>query len=71
MGSKSFLSLNGFVDMFPQTSKVDDVHSVVSNHVETVVLLSKGIDISAGKLRVEMSVEDMDLSAAHGNASYN
>ena len=34
--------------------------------VETVVLLSKRINISAGKLRVEMSVEDMDLSAAHG-----
>jgi len=33
---------------------------------ETVVLLSKEIDISAGKLRVEMSVEDMDLSVAHG-----
>ena len=42
-------------DLFPNAS-----------HVETVVLLSKGIDISAGKLRVEMSVEDMDLSAAHG-----
>ena len=40
------------------------------NNVETVVLLSKGIDLSAGKLRVEMSVEDMDLSAAHGKTSY-
>ena len=39
--------------------------------METVVLLSKGIDISAGKVQVEFSVEDMDLSAAHGNASYN
>ena len=46
-------------DLFPNAS-----------HVETVVLLSKGIDISAGKLRVEMSVEDMDLSAAHGKTSY-
>ena len=36
------------------------------NGVETVVFLSKGIDISAGKLRVEMSVEDMDPFAAHG-----
>ena len=41
------------------------------SQIETEVLLSKGIDISAGKLRVEISVEDMDLSAAHGNASYN
>lgn len=48
------------VDLFPHTP-----------HVETVVLLSKGIDISAGKVQVEFSVEDMDLSAAHGNASYN
>ena len=47
------------VDLFPHTP-----------HVETVVLLSKGIDISAGKLRVEMSVENMDLSAAHGKTSY-
>ena len=48
------------VDLFPHTP-----------HVETVVLLSKGIDISAGKVQVEFSVENMDLSAAHGNASYN
>ena len=47
-------------DMFPNTV-----------HVETIVVLSKGIDISAGKVQVEFSVEDMDLSAAHGNASYN
>ena len=48
------------VDMFPWTDKI-----------ETIVVLSKGIDISAGKVQVEFSVEDMDLSAAHGNASYN
>ncbi|MCR5328919.1 MAG: 23S rRNA (uracil(1939)-C(5))-methyltransferase RlmD, partial [Saccharofermentans sp.] len=48
------------VDMFPWTDKI-----------ETIVVLSKGVDISAGKVRVEFSVEDMDLSAAHGNASYN
>ena len=47
------------VDLFPNAA-----------HIETVVLLSKGIDISAGKLRVEMSVEDMDLSDAHGKTSY-
>ena len=48
------------VDMFPWTDKV-----------ETIVVLSKRVDISAGKVRVEFSVEDMDLSAAHGNTSYN
>ncbi len=48
------------VDMFPWTDKI-----------ETIVVLSKGIDMSAGKVRVEFSVEDMDLSAAHGNVSYD
>ena len=48
------------VDMFPWTDKV-----------ETIVVLSKGIDMSAGKVRVEFSVENMDLSAAHGNVSYD
>ena len=48
-----------------------DILGIVSTHVETIVVLSKGIDISAGKVQVEFSVEDMDLSAAHGNASYN
>ncbi len=38
------------VDMFPWTDKI-----------ETIVVLSKGIDISAGKVQVEFSVEDMDL----------
>ena len=48
------------VDMFPWTDSV-----------ETIVVLSKGIDMSAGKVRVEFSVENMDLSAAHGNVSYD
>ena len=46
------------VDMFPWTDKI-----------ETIVVLSKGIDMSAGKIRVEFPVENMDLSKAHGNAS--
>lgn len=41
MGSKSFLSLNGFVDMFPQTNKSDDAYRVVSPHVESIVALHR------------------------------
>ena len=33
----------------------------LSTHVETVVLLSKGI-IDSQKVKVEMSLEDMDMS---------
>ena len=35
------------------------------NYVETIVVLPKEIDVSAGKVRVEFSVEDMDLSAVY------
>ena len=46
------------VDMFPQT------HSV-----ETVVLLSKG-EIDSKKVRVEFSLEDMDMSGFQNDATY-
>ena len=46
------------VDMFPQTS-----------HVETVVLLSKG-EIDSKKVRVEFSLEDMDMSGFQKGATY-
>ena len=41
------------VDLFPRTA-----------HVETVVLLSKG-EVDSKKIRVEFSLEDMDLSLIH------
>ena len=62
---------------FPDGKVYDEVSFVTEDSLpkettdETVVLLSKGIDISTGKVQVEFSVEDMDLSAAHGNVSYN
>jgi 23S rRNA (uracil1939-C5)-methyltransferase len=62
-----FLTANGYELKYVQPYD-QFCHTV---HVETIVVLSKGIDISAGKIQVEFSVEDMDLSAAHGNASYN
>lgn len=46
------------VDMFPQTT-----------HVETVVLLSKGI-VNSRKVKVDFSLEDMDLSEFKGKATY-
>ena len=45
-------------DMFPQTV-----------HVETVVLLSKG-EIDSKKVRVEFSLEDMDMSDFQDKATY-
>ena len=46
------------VDMFPGTA-----------HVETVVLLSKG-EVDAKKIRVEFSLEDMDMSEFQDGATY-
>ena len=46
------------VDMFPGT-----------RHVETVVLLSKG-EIDSKKVRVEFSLEDMDMSEFQDGATY-
>ena len=46
------------VDMFPHTQ-----------HIETVVLLSKG-EIDSKKVRVEFSLEDMDMSGFQKGATY-
>jgi len=46
------------VDMFPHTQ-----------HVETVVLLSKG-EVDSKKIRVEFSLEDMDMSEFQDGATY-
>lgn len=60
-----YLCANGYeikmcrgVDQFPQ-----------SVHVETVVLLSKGM-VDSRKVKVDFSLEDMDLSGFRGKATY-
>ena len=47
------------VDLFPRTA-----------HIETVVLLSKG-EIDSKKVRVEFSLEDMDMSGFQNDATYS
>lgn len=47
----------------------NDVLSVLSCHVETVVLLSKG-EVDSKKIRVEFSLEDMDMSEFQDGATY-
>ena len=45
------------------------VPMLVTTHVETVVLLSKG-EVDSKKIRVEFSLEDMDLSEFQDGATY-
>ena len=70
--------------MFPHTDKTAkwqsisfripreglDVLPILSCHVETVVLLSKG-EIHSQKVRVEFSMEDMDMSGFQKGATYD
>ncbi len=46
-----------------------DVLPVLSCHVETIVLLSKG-EVDSKKIRVEFSLEDMDMSEFQDGATY-
>ncbi len=54
---------------FRERTYSNDIHSVLSSHVETVVLLSKGM-IDSRKVKVDFSLEDMDLSKFKGKATY-
>ena len=46
-----------------------DINLEQSSHVETVVLLSKGM-VNSRKVKVDFSLEDMDLSEFKGKATY-
>ena len=56
-------------DNFPFTY---DINSGVLRHVETVVLLSKGVvdKDNFRKVKVDFSLEDMDLTELRGKATY-
>ena len=61
--------LRNYVDLFPRTSEAADIQTDVSSHVETVVQLSKG-NISSQNVRVEFSLEEMDMSSFRQGATY-
>ena len=46
-----------------------NIQAIVSAHVETVVLLSKG-EIDSKKIRVEFSLEDIDMPEFQDGATY-
>ena len=54
---------------FRERTYSNDIHSVLSSHVETIVLLSKG-EVDSKKIRVEFSLEDMDMSEFQDGATY-
>ena len=58
--------------MFPQTNGDSGSKIDVSFHVETVVLLSKGVvdKDNFRKVKVDFSLENMDLTELRGKATY-
>ena len=57
------------IDLFPRTRQKSDINSEQSSHIETVVLLSMG-EIDSEKVRVEFSLENMDMSGFQKGATY-
>ncbi len=60
------------MDIFPKMTvykRQQGIYAITSCHVETVVLLSKG-EIDSKKVRVEFSLEDMDMSGFRNDATY-
>ena len=59
--------MKSMTDLFPRTPAYDlfpctaDIQAIVSTHMETVVLLSKG-EIDSKKVRVEFSPENREAS---------
>ena len=54
---------------FRERTYSNDIHSVLSSHVETVVLLSK---LNAKQhIEVELNLDELDLTAAESKATYD
>ena len=64
----------GYVPRYERTPKIGwfEIHSVFATHVETVVLLSKGVvdKDNFRKVKVDLSLKDMDLTELRGEATY-
>jgi len=54
---------------FRERTYSNDIHSVLSSHVETVVLLSKGV-IDSKRIRVEFPLDDMEITSFRAKATY-
>ena len=71
MGERPSAKNGGYVPIRHWTNRYEVCASniISSCHVETVVLLSKG-EIDSKKVRVEFSLEDMDMSDFQDKATY-
>ena len=56
------------VDLFPRTRQKSDINLGLSNHVETVVLLSQ--QRPNDKIQVELDLTELDITAAEKEATY-
>ena len=56
------------VDLFPRTRQKSDINLGLSNHVETVVLLSQ--QRPNDKIRVELDLTELDITVAEKEATY-
>lgn len=58
-----------FMTFIYSTNQIKCIFIPHSRHVETIVLLSKG-EVDSKKIRVEFSLEDMDMSEFQDGATY-
>ena len=57
------------VDLFPRTRQKSDINLGLSNHVETVCLLSK-LHEAKHHVSVKLDMDEMDLTSAESKATY-
>lgn len=57
------------VDLFPRTRQKSDINLGLSNHVETVCLLSK-LREAKHHVSVKMDMDEMDITSAESKATY-
>ena len=62
-------SAKNAVDMFPTTDKSKDIHSILSSHVETIVLLSQRK--ADNHIEVDLDLDGLDVTSAESKATYN